>query len=364
LVLSRSFMVNKIAGTYLFYGEDGIGRWQTAICFAALLNCEQPKIIDEEQKLAVPCRECRRCHNIFNLNFEGLQCAVPIPPHNNKLDKAIDFTNEVLAMKRKEPFRIIKAASSINIPIAVAREIKKTLSLKATQGIKRAVIFYQMEKMKTSSADALLKLIEEPPEDTVVILIASKPDALLPTIQSRSQKIKIDKNRPQDIENYLVKIYEMSPQRAKLLSKISKGSLGRAIDMIETTPGEAESKRAVIFLLFKSLFVDKSPDTLTHMNEVLNFRDRGEAEELLRLWQLLVRDGANFAVSNDANEIINIDFSVEIQNLAAYFSRPRLAPDMVEHIKNTLADLRRNVHIQGALMALALRLKSVIGTNR
>jgi len=354
-------MLNKIAGTYLFYGEDGIGRWQTAICYTALLNCEQPKIIDEKQKLAIPCQQCRNCQNIFSLNFEGLQFAVPIPPHNNKLDKAIDFTNEVLAIKRSEPFRIIKAASSVNIPIAVAREIRKTLSLKATQGIKRTVIFYQMEKMKTSSADALLKLIEEPPEDTVVILITGKPDALLPTIQSRSQKIKIDKNQPQDIENYLIEKYKVSSKRAKLLSKISKGSLGRAIDMIETTPDETDSKRAVIFLLFKSLFVDKSPDMLGHMNEVLNFRDRGEAEELLRLWQLLVRDCANFAVSNDADEIINIDFSVELQKLAVYFSRPQIALDMVEHIKNTLADLRRNVHIQGALMALALKLKSVIG---
>ncbi|MFQ5454539.1 MAG: hypothetical protein ACE5D6_10195, partial [Candidatus Zixiibacteriota bacterium] len=310
--------------------------------------------------LLIPCEQCPPCRNIFSLNFEGFNFAVPIPPHNNKLDEAIDLTNEVISMKKSEPFKIISSSASTNIPIAITREIKKKLSRRAPKGIKRAVLFYQMEKMRTASADALLKMIEEPPGDTVVILITNKPDSLLPTIQSRAQKVKVGLNPPEVIEKYLIDKYDISGNKAKLLSKIAESSIGRAINMIETAVDDSASKRAVIFLLFKSLVMDNNPETLAHMNEVWNFRDRSEAEELLRLWQSLIRDCANFAVLNDEEEIINIDFVTDIKKIANNFKSPQLALEMVNNIKITLADLRLNVHIQGALMALAMKLKSNI----
>ena len=197
--------MDRIAGTYLFYGDEGTGRWFTAISLAALLNCEQPEKDSELNNISVPCGKCRNCLNIFALNHESLKLIIPIPPHENKLDKAIDLTNEVIAQKREEPFGILTSSTSTNIPIALAREVKKNLALKAPSGIKRVVIFYKMEKMLSASADALLKIIEEPPEDSILILICSKPDDLLPTIQSRAQKIKIEKNRLEDIEHYLDK---------------------------------------------------------------------------------------------------------------------------------------------------------------
>ncbi len=291
------------------------------------------------------------------LSFEGLQFAVPIPPHENKPENAIDLTNEFIQAKKEEPFKIVSSAASTNIPVSVAREIKRNLSLKSNPGIKRVVIFYQMEKMMASSGDALLKMIEEPPVDTVVMLITANPDTLLPTIQSRSQKIKVDKHTPQAIESYLTSHYKISAKKAQLLSRISEGSIGRAVDTAESVDEEDASSRGVAFLLFKSLFIDSPSDTLAHMNDVLNLRDRGEVEDLLRLWQLLIRDCAGLAVTADETEITNIDFAADINRLSGYFSDSRLTVLMAEDIKNTLADLRLNVHIQGALMALTLKLK-------
>jgi DNA polymerase-3 subunit delta' len=354
-LLSRSFKAGKTAGTYLFYGPEGVGRWQLAISFGALLNCEKP-VLDAEDRLPRPCGECRNCRNIFALRFEGLHFAVPIPPHGNKADNAIDLTGEIIDRKREEPFSILSSESSTNIPVSVAREIKKRLGLRSSEGMTRVVIFYQMERMKTASTDALLKLIEEPPADTVMILISRKPDSLLPTIQSRSLKLRADMIPSGSIEQYLIEHYEVSEKKAKLLARIAEGSIGRAIDMIEESKDES-SLRSVIFLLFKSLFLDSSPDLLGRMQDVMRLNDRSEAEELLRVWQGLIRDCAYFAVTGDEEGIANIDFSTDIRRLASRFSDPQTAPLMVGEIKNTLEDLRRNVHIPGALMALALRLK-------
>ena len=357
-IISRSFDLDRTGGTYLFYGPDGVGRWFTAISYAALLNCEEPA--KNENQITIPCGQCRNCLNIFALSFESLKLILPIPPHENKLDKAIDLTNERLDIKRGEPFQILSASTSTNIPVAMAREVKKTLSLRAPKGHKRVVLFYQMEKMRTSSADALLKIIEEPPADTVMILVCHKPDSLLSTIQSRSMKIKLDKNRSEDIENYLLANYELSEKRASLVSRLSSGSVGRAIDMLGDDDDDTTSQRAVFFMLFKSLFIDEKADTLAHINEVLSLRDQSEIVELLRLWQLLIRDCSSYAVTLEENDITNIDFKPEIINLSRYFAGSTLGLSMIAEIKNTLADLRRNVHIQGALMALTLKIKNSI----
>lgn len=294
---------------------------------------------------------------VFSLNFESLYYALPIPPHKN-FDEAIELTSEILQIKRAEPFRILSSAANTNIPIAVAREIKKSLSRKATERTTRVVLFHQMERMLAASADALLKLIEEPPKDTVIILTAERPESLLPTIQSRAQKVRLGRVPEDAVVGYLTEKYGLSEKRAKLLARISQGSLGRAIDMIEASEEEDSSRRAVGFLLFKSLLLEPSPNVVAHMADLLSSRDRGEAEDLLELWQSLIRDCANYAVCSSEDKIVNIDFISELQKLADYFADPQLAFPMVENIKMTLADLRRNAHIQGALVALALRLKS------
>ncbi len=362
-ILSRSFQQGRAANTYLIFGPDGTGRWLLAVSYAALINCENMERFGGDGGHAVPCGKCRNCRNIFALNFEGLYFAAPIPPHENKMDNAIDLTNEFLDAKRTEPFHIPISEASTNIPVALARDIRKRLSLKSSEGIKRVVIFYQMEKMLAASADALLKMIEEPPSDTTIMLITSNPDTLLPTIQSRAQKIKVDPYPAHVVEKYLSQKYDLSESRAKLLSRISEGSIGRAVEAVESPDEDEISKRGVAFLIFKSLFFDARADTLAHMNEVLNFRDRGEAEEILRLWQLLIRDCASVAITDDDKDIVNVDFKPEIRKLSGYFGNPRLPACMVEDIKNALADMRLNVHIQGALMALALRLKTHIAAS-
>jgi DNA polymerase-3 subunit delta' len=360
-ILSRAFRQGRTAGTYLLHGPDGTGRWLSAVSFAALLNCESPVALSDDGGQETPCGKCVRCRNVFNLNFEGLHFAVPVPPHDNKLDGAIDLMNEFFEAKREEPFRIVRSSAATNIPVAVAREIRRQVSLKASEGIRRVVVFYQMEKMKAASADALLKMIEEPPADTTIVLITNNADSQLPTIQSRAQKIRVDRVPSMLIERYLADKYRLSENKVKLISRLSEGSLGRAIDAVDSAGEDEISQRGVSFLLFKSLFWDSGPDTLARMNDVLNFRDRGDAEELLRVWQLLIRDCANVAVTGDGEDVVNVDFIAEIEKLSRFFAAPGLASLMVEDIKNALADMRLNVHIQGALMALALRLKARIG---
>ena len=359
-LLARSFESDRVAGTYLIHGREGLGSWALAVSLAALLNCEQPQKEDGD---LMPCGGCRNCRAVFGLNFEGLMLAVPLPPHKAS-DDAVGLTNEILDIRRREPFAIITATATTNIPIAIARQIKRSLSRKAPEGITRLVLFDRMERMRFDSADALLKMIEEPPSDTVIVLTAERPEALLPTIQSRAQKVRLERIRSETIEQYLIGQYRVSESQAQLLSRIADGSLGRAIELIDGDDDQDSSQRAVSFLLFKSLLTQGGPAVVAHLSELVNPRDRGQAEQLLRLWQSLIRDCSRFAVLGDDDELTNIDFAADLRKLSTYFIDSRLAAEMSDQIKISLADLGLNVHILGSLTALVLKLKASIDAAR
>ncbi len=361
-ILSRSFQSDRIAGTYLLYGRKGSGRWSVALTLAALLNCESPISDRLYPDLLVPCGKCRDCNNVFHLNFAGLIFAVPLPPHKNP-GEAIELTNEFLQMKRKEPFALMTYRDNTVIPIEVARQIKRDLATRSQEGITRVVIFHQMEQMRQASADALLKLIEEPPSQTVILLTAEKPELLLPTIQSRALKVRIGTTPPTVLETYLQSRYNLNEKRAALLARISQGNPGVAITMIEKEEDTEDFQRELSLQLFRSVLTESGPQTLSHLVELVGERNRGAAFTLLEHWQSFIRDCTNLALTGDDNTITNVDLLGELQKLERYFVVPQVGIHMTDHIKNTLADLRRNVHIHGALAALALRVKSDVAYN-
>ncbi|MFQ5499473.1 MAG: ATP-binding protein [Candidatus Zixiibacteriota bacterium] len=355
--LSRAFKAGRLAGTYMLWGPEGVGHWATALTTTALLNCARPEPNEALDGLPMPCGGCRNCHNIFALNFEELLFGLPLGPHRNE-DQAIDLANEILDMKRAEPFRMLSPSGSAMIPIDTVRRIKSRLARRHTSGLERVVIFYHMERMLPASADALLKLIEEPPDRTTIILTTVRPDSLPPTIQSRSQKIRLERSPRSAIEHALARAYKASAARIELAAALAEGSVGHAIEMIESGDGADDSVRATSLLIFRSMLTEPVASTMSHINQLVSRDDRFAAESILSSWQSLTRDCAALAVIEDSSLIINTDLLAELQALAPAFRNRALASLLASQIKNTLADLRRNVHIPTALMALALRVST------
>ncbi len=269
------------------------------------------------------------------------------------------MTSEALGRLRKEPFGLLTSSATLSIPISMAREIARRLSRKGDPDIIRVVLFYQMEKMKTASADALLKLIEEPPADTVIILTADRPERLLPTIQSRAQKIRLNRLPENAVVDYLVEKYQIPQGRATLLSRLSEGVLGRAIEMADEADEAGSGQRGLAMELFRAMFVQPGPDAVELIGQKVNPRNRGDAEQLLKLWQSLARDAHYLAVSGDDKQLINVDFADELGELKSVFVDPHRTCQVIEALKNALADFGLNVHIHTALAALSFKLKSV-----
>lgn len=360
-ILSRSHQSGRVASTYLFHGPEGVGAWALALEFAALLNCEQPRVAENDPQLTRPCHQCRACRLIDEINFEGLYFAVPVPPHKKDSD-VLELTSAVLDAKRNEPFALLDRAQAVSVPISQAREIRRSLSIQGGEGITRVVLFYQMDRMRAQSADALLKLIEEPPSNTVIILTAERAEALLPTIQSRSQRIRLERLPEELIVAYLKNRHDVSETRARLAARISEGRLGKALRMVAGDDDDSVAgARAVGLMLFKSLVENSGPDLVSQIQELVNPQDRGGVEDLMRLWQSLIRDCSYYSATGDEAELVNVDFLAEIKQLSPNFVESTAVVRMVDIIKNSLADHALNVHISPALVAMVLRLKNCLG---
>jgi len=358
-ILLRSYDKERLASTYLFYGPDGIGKWPAAIALTALANCSEP-IKNSNGKTSDACGECVNCRQILNLTFAEFYPALPLPPHKSE-SEAIDLINEFIERKKKEPYGIISSRRQTTIPIKTARAIKRKAAIKPPPGLTRVIFFYQMEKMLAASADSLLKLIEEPPPNTIIILTARDPDNLLATIQSRSQKISFKPIIPERIKEYLKSRYNLSGKQAELLSRLSEGSIGRAVNLIGDD--DESPVRQIAFLIFKALIQKDTPSAVATINDLLNPRNRGETEQVLLYWQSFLADIIQIKFGKNADNIINLDLLAELKAFAARFIESNDFSKFVTHFADFNTAFRRNVHIRPAMTALVFELRQYLNQS-
>jgi DNA polymerase-3 subunit delta' len=114
-----------------------------------------------------------------------------------------------------------------------ASEIIKKLSLKTFESDFKIMIIWLPEKMHQSTANKLLKMVEEPPEKTLFLLVSEEPDKVIPTILSRCQLVKIPSFRSRDIEKYLIQRFNITAEKAAGIARVSNGNISRAIELCE-----------------------------------------------------------------------------------------------------------------------------------
>jgi DNA polymerase III subunit delta' len=225
-ILRRSFDENRLAQSYLFYGPSGVGKEMAAFQLAQALNCT-----GEE----APCESCSQCLKTVTFNHPDLHYVFPVPHPSSESDKKklSEEIAELLAQKAEKPYLALDFDRPAAISIDDIRNLQAKLSLQPYQGRKKVVIIVSPEAMTTEAANAFLKTLEEPSPTTNFILVCDKPNALLPTILSRCQKIRFMRLDQESVIRALEERHGLPAQQAKLLASLSQGSLGRALEMME-----------------------------------------------------------------------------------------------------------------------------------
>ena len=211
----------RVPHAQLFAGISGIGKLQLALAYAQYLNC--PHRTNEDS-----CGTCPTCMQYQHLQHPDLHFVFPLPGAGDACDNYLEPWREILLNSRyfdlDDWYQAIGAENKQGIiPQSEAQEIIRKLSLKAYGEGYKVVIIWQPEKMNTVAANKLLKLLEEPPSETVFLLVSDHPEQLLSTILSRVQTIRVPRLDEEVIAAGLQQ-EGLESAKAKDIARIANGS--------------------------------------------------------------------------------------------------------------------------------------------
>ena len=293
--LLASFRTKRFAGCFLFIGQEGTGRLKMAKEFAKLINCHDPK--DDS------CGECYPCRKIEEEKHVDVHIFRPI--------------NNVIA-------------------ISQVRELEKYMYLKPYESDKKLFVICDAQHLSIESSNALLKTLEEPARDSVIILIANDAARLLPTITSRCQKIIFNSVDEATIKDILVHKYKIPLSQAHYISYLSEGSLDRALNFKDLKDDLFEKRGHILNSIYFRKF------SIFRMEE-LNTKDKIQRKKnihlLLDMLLAWFRD-LLFIKAGLKNPLINWDKKEELFKLNDKYSREELIRNI-----NTITDTKSLINL-------------------
>lgn len=255
--LIRSVTENRVSHAQLFLGPEGSGKLAMALAYAQYINCTQRTPTDS-------CGTCPSCIKYEKLIHPDLHFVYPVAKTKDvekPLSKLFIAQWRDLVFKRKAVFNQIDWYQHIGlenkqgiINTDDCNEIIRSLSYKSYESEYKVMIIWMVEKLFHAAAPKILKIIEEPPDKTLFILIAEQSDLILPTILSRTQLVKFDRRSDQELSDALMKRTKCSEDAARKVMYIADGNLNIAIKIIEsgeTDQADFELFRSWMRLCFK-----------------------------------------------------------------------------------------------------------------
>jgi DNA polymerase-3 subunit delta' len=251
----RNRLVGAIASSrlpqaLLFEGPRGVGKQRLALWLAQAVLCEGVRKADE------PCGSCQPCKLVLNLSHPDLHWIVPIEVARKGADasKQVELAEEALAeemaARRDQPFYHAPSGLASH-GIASARLLSRQLRLTPALARHKLFVVGDAERLvaqqaNPEAANALLKALEEPPADTVLVLTSSDPDALLPTVLSRVVRVRVPR-LPDSVVTQFAQQELSSTAQHGLEQRISsaEGSIGRLLAE-DTGRGDGSAVDAVL----------------------------------------------------------------------------------------------------------------------
>ena len=225
----------RVSHAQLFAGPEGCGNLALALAYAQYISCENRTPVDS-------CGVCKSCVKYEKMIHPDLHFVFPVirdkksnePVSDNYIVQWREFVKNSAFFNLNKWLDSIEVGNAQGLIFATeASEIIKKLSLKAFESDFKIMVIWLPEKMHLATANKLLKLIEEPPERTLFLLVSDESDKIIPTILSRCQLIKIPAFESKDIVNYLIDRFSIKKEKAADISRVANGNIIRAIELCE-----------------------------------------------------------------------------------------------------------------------------------
>lgn len=249
-LLGQAVLAGQVSHAYLLTGPAQIGKTTLARGFAQLLECERPDLA-----AGLPCGECVACRKVSHRTHP-----------------------DVTLVEAAEGKRFISVDD--------VRDAIKYANQSPSEGNWRVFIFRNVEQMNTSSVNALLKTLEEPPPQVVLLLTSAEPETLLPTLLSRCQPLALHPLALAEVESALVERWSVAPAEARELAALANGRLGWAVQAHER-PALREERTRLLDELSRLTLAGRA-ERLKAAGTLAS--DAESARMALALWTLWWRD--------------------------------------------------------------------------
>jgi DNA polymerase-3 subunit delta' len=315
-LLQAHISQDEVRHAYLFCGAPGIGRRTLALRFAQALECTQPP------QPGVPCRSCLTCRQIENMQYADL-----------------------LVVQAEQEGATLK--------VDQIRELQRSLALAPYQGRYKVALLLRFEEAHPSAMNALLKTLEEPAPQVVILLTADSPENLLPTIVSRCEVLRLRPLSLEQVSQGLQANSGLPAEKARLLAHISGGRPGLALRFVQQP--ERLEQRAVwlndLARLLSARLVERFNDA-----ESLS-KDKENLRNILLVWLSYWRD-VTLKSAGAGAPVTNLDRLEEISALGERLDL-HTAGRMTGSLEQAVDLLDRNINPRLVLENLMLDLPRV-----
>lgn len=309
-ILKRAVKNDKMAHSYLFWGNEGIGKKWVALQLAKALNC-----IEGGAQSGESCDRCSSC---------------------KKIDHYL------------HPDVLLIEPEGQTLKVEQVREMQRDLVYRPYEGGRRVCILSSADRMAPYMSNSLLKTLEEPPLHTVIILLVNHPKLLPPTILSRCQSIRFNSLPIPLVSKWLMERKGLNEEEAHLLATLSEGSPGKAME-IQNEIREIPRKELLKDLAgLKSLTFEKMErwaESLPSQRENLLL--------ILEVVKTLLRDLMIIKIEKDNLKLIHSDLFQEMETLAKKWSISSLL-NRIDILHQTTLAIRSNANTTLALEAMML----------
>lgn len=316
--LQNALKTNKVSHAYILNGEKNSGKEFIAKIFASALQCEKTGI---SLGMAEPCGECHSC----------IQMAGKNQP-------------DVIYVTHEKP-------GSIGVE-DIRSQINGDVAIKPYSSPRKVYIINEGEKMTVQAQNALLKTLEEPPEYTVILILTTNMESLLPTILSRCVALNMKPVRDSQVKKFLMETMRIPDYKADICVAFARGNVGKAKMLASSEEFDNVKEEAVTLLKYiNEMEISEIVAAIKKINEYK--LDVNDYFYILAIWY---RDVLLFKATNDANHLI---FREEIQYIRRVADRSTY--EGIETVINALEKskqrLKANVNFDLTMELLLLTIK-------
>ena len=352
--LRHTVQTKRISHAQMFLGKEGSGGLSMALAYARYILCENKT--DEDA-----CGTCRNCVRMSKLEHPDVHFSYPVQLVSKKVDCSDDVLDKWRELILENPYfstddwydKQLGNNKQGTIGTKEAESIVKKLSLKSFEGGYKILIMWLPELMNISASNKLLKIIEEPPANTLFILVSENADRIISTILSRTQLVKILPAKEDEIAQYLSDQYELSFEEAKNYAHLAERNVAEAVHLIKHSSSSNFNIENFVHWM-RLCYKRDVPETIDWVDKIAK-AGREDQKSFLRFCLQMFRNAIVGHYTGGETVTLTSEQSAFLKKFAPFINHNNIVP-MSEAIEEAHYHIERNANPRILFLDVSLKI--------